>query len=208
MSLKWIPNALTGLRLLAAPCVAFLLYAMFATDDAILREFYASAAFTVFVIAALTDWLDGFAARKLDAASELGAKLDLWADKIIVFAVLLACLPFLPILAMLGLFSLSGRDIIIMRLRAMRPDVNLKATFLAKSKTAVVMTGMAMAMAGYAFTLLATRIGDTDGAELMHLITRLGLSLYTFGCVLSLGTGYQYLQAAFTSGTDSPSEDI
>ena len=203
MSVKWIPNALTGLRILAAPFVAFLVYAMFATDDVILKEFYASAAFTLFVLAAATDWLDGYFARKLDASSALGAKLDLWADKIIVFAVLVACLPFMPVLAIIGLFSLSIRDIVIMRLRAMRPDVNLKATFLAKSKTAVIMTGMAMAMAGYAFALLAIRLGDPDGAAIMHIVTRLGLSLYAFGCVLSLGTGYQYLQAAFTSASDS-----
>ena len=205
MSLKWIPNALTFLRLLAAPFVTLLIYATFTTETASLQQFYASAAFVLFVVAAITDWFDGYFARKLDATSEIGAKLDLWADKVIVFAVLVGCLSFLPILALLGLVALSGRDIIIMRLRATRPDVNLKATFLAKSKTAIVMTGIAVALAGYAFTLLAINSGNPETASLMQTLTRLGLSLYTFGCILSLGTGYQYLQAAFTSPNDSPS---
>jgi len=205
MSLKWIPNALTFLRLAAAPFVTILLFQMFSAEDLALKEVYASAAFTLFTLAAITDWFDGFVARKLDAASELGAKLDLWADKVIVLAVLLGTLPFLPLLAVLGLFSLSVRDIVIMRLRAQRPDVNLKATFLAKSKTAVIMVGMAMAMAGYAFTLLSLRIEDPGSAHFMSLLTRIGLSLYVFGCVLSLGTGYQYIQAALAQPSDSKS---
>lgn len=196
MSLKWIPNALTILRLLAAPFVTILLLKMFSAEDPALKEVYAGIAFTLFTLAAITDWFDGFAARKLDAASELGAKLDLWADKLIVFAVLLGMLPSLPLLAVFGLVSLSVRDIMIMRLRAKRPDVNLKATFLAKSKTAVIMVGIAMAIAGYAFNLTSLRLDDADNAYYMHLIMRIGCSLFVFGCVLSLGTGFQYLQAA------------
>jgi len=199
MSLKWIPNALSCLRLIAAPIVAVLLYLAFATHDVALKEMYVGAAFVLFVIAAITDWFDGFFARKLDAASELGAKLDLWADKLIVLAVLLAALLFFPILAVIGLLSLSVRDALIMRLRAQRPDVNLKATFLAKSKTAIVMLGMAVAMGGYAFALAALRIDDQSGLYFMRLVTRFGLSLFVFGCVLSLGTGYQYMRAAMAT---------
>ena len=203
MSLKWIPNALTIVRIAAAPFVTFLLISMFTTQDAVLKELYAGTAFTVFTLAAVTDWFDGFLARKLDAASELGAKLDLWADKIIVLAVLLGTIVHMPILSLIGIFSLSLRDIVIMRLRAARPDVNLKATFLAKSKTAVIMAGMATAMLGYAFMLAALRLEDASGAHMMNLLMRLGLGAYVFGCVLSLGTGYQYVQAAITHPRDS-----
>lgn len=203
MSLKWIPNAVTIVRIAAAPVVTYLLVSMFTAEDTVLKEFYAGSAFTVFTLAAITDWFDGFLARKLDAASDLGAKLDLWADKIIVLAVLLGSVAFLPMLAWVGLISLSLRDIVIMRLRAVRPDVNLKATFLAKSKTAVVMAGMATAMIGYAFMLAALRVDDSSGAHAMNLIMRLGLCAYVFGCVLSLGTGYQYIQAAVGQRPDS-----
>jgi len=196
MSLKWIPNALTLLRIAAAPFVAYLVWKTLSSPEVFQKEIFASIAFTLFTLAAVTDWFDGFLARKLDAASELGAKLDLWADKIIVFAVLLGAVPVLPLLAGIGLLALTGRDIYIMQLRAARPDVNLKATFLAKSKTAVIMGGMAIAMLGYALAMRGLRIEDTGGADVMFMICRLGLSLYIFGCVLSLGTGLQYIQAA------------
>lgn len=196
MSLKWLPNALSILRISAAPFIAFFVWQALGAQEAIIKEAYAIMAFAVFAIAAITDWFDGFLARKLDAASELGAKLDLWADKTIVFAVLIGALPFLPILAVFGLFALSGRDIFIMRLRASRPDVNLKATFLAKSKTAIIMGGMALAMLGYGLALSAVRSGYNANADLMFTLCRIGLSLYVFGCVLSLGTGLQYAQAA------------
>lgn len=196
MSVKWIPNAVTILRLIAAPFVTLLIVATFRAETIVMKELYASAAFTLFTLAAVTDWVDGFLARKLNAASALGAKLDLWADKIIVLGVLLGALPYLPILAVFGLIALTARDIIIMRLRATRPDVNLKATFLAKSKTAIIMGGMAIAMAGYAFAMGGLRAGDDEMTRMMIVLARFGLSLYVFGCVLSLGTGYQYLQAA------------
>lgn len=202
MSLKWLPNALTLLRIIAAPFVTLLLIMTFSTNEIAYKELYISTAFTLFAVAAATDWLDGVLARKLGATSELGAKLDLWADKIIVFAVLIGALFALPLLAVIGLVSLSARDLFIMRLRAKRPDVNLKASFLAKSKTAIIMAGMAIAMAGYAFTLQALRL-DNEGEYITNIITRIGLSLYVFGCVLSLGTAYQYVNAALQQTGDS-----
>lgn len=205
MSVKWIPNVLTLLRFAAAPVVTFLLVSMFQADTLHMKEAFASAAFTVFALAAATDWLDGYMARKLGALSDFGAKIDLWADKIIVLAVLIGALPFLPFLAIGGLITLTVRDVFVMRLRARRPEVNLKATFLAKSKTAIIMAGMAMAMAGYAFTISAIRQEDPETARLMMIITRAGLSLFVFGCVLSLGTAFQYFQAA--SATVRPSVD-
>lgn len=196
MSLKWIPNALTFLRIGAAPFVGFLVWKALGSEEIYLKEIFASMAFTLFTIAAVTDWFDGFLARMLDASSEFGAKLDLWADKILVFAVLVGALQHLPILAIFGLITLSARDIYIMRLRSARPDVNLKATFLAKSKTAIIMGGMALAMIGHALAMRGLRIGDAGGAEIMFIACRAGLSIYIFGCVLSLGTALQYVQQA------------
>ena len=191
MSLKWLPNAFTLLRIIAAPAIALFVVRALGSSDAAEQAHYANLAFITFSLAALTDWVDGVLARALDATSELGAKLDLWADKIIVLAVLLAALAYLPIFAILGLICLSLRDVLVMRLRASRPDVNLKATFLAKSKTAIVMAGMALAMLGFFLSMNAASFNDTNGASDLMILTRIGLSLYVFGCVLSLGTGYE-----------------
>lgn len=195
MSLKWLPNALSWLRILAAPVIGVFMYLSLGSGPATARAEFAYIAFGLFVAAALTDWLDGFAARKLGAESELGAKLDLWGDKILVACALLAILPTLPLLACFGLVTLSVRDMFIMRLRARRPDVNLKATFLAKSKTAIIMAAMALCLFGYAGYMRAMP-DDAETMAAMRLVVRLGLSMFVFGCVLSLGTALQYVQAA------------
>lgn len=199
MSLKWLPNTLTAIRIAAAPVICWLIFAALASNEAPIKEMYASVAFALFTLAAMTDWLDGFLARKLDAASAFGAKLDLWADKILVLAVLLGMLAFFPLIAIIGLLSLSVRDVLIMRLRATRPDVNLKATFLAKSKTAIIMAAMGICLFGYAFTMQGIRNTDEAMVDAMVTIIRIGLSLFMFGCVLSLGTALQYYQAAMKS---------
>src|ERR1700754_1747381 len=76
-----LPNALTILRILLVPVyvVAFVLPG----DVARL------VAFGVFVIAGVSDWLDGFAARKLKAGSDFGRMLDPIADKVLVAVALM-----------------------------------------------------------------------------------------------------------------------
>jgi CDP-diacylglycerol--glycerol-3-phosphate 3-phosphatidyltransferase len=196
MTLSWIPNAVTLLRIAAAPIVGWLVWAFLNGDSLEFREVYAGLAFGIFTLAAVTDWLDGYLARALDATSEFGAKLDLWADKILVFAVLIGVVSAYPLIAIFGLLCLSVRDLLVMRLRAKRPDVNLKATFLAKSKTAIIMGAMSICMLAYALAMSAARQNAIEQMELMVTICRVGLSVFVFGCVLSLGTGMQYFLAA------------
>jgi cardiolipin synthase len=71
--LRHIPNLITILRLMAAPFAAWLL------AEARYRE-----ALGVVVLAGLTDWFDGFAARHLNAAGKTGVILDPLADKILL----------------------------------------------------------------------------------------------------------------------------
>lgn len=204
MSLNWLPNALTIARIVAAPIIGWLVWRVTIPGDAEHLALLATWAFILFVAAALTDWLDGYLARKLDVASALGAKLDLWADKILVTGVLVGALPNFPLLALAGLLSLTVRDFLIMYLRARRPDVNLKATFLAKSKTAVVMTGMGIIL--LAMTLYFQAAIDTYKPDIPWLRWLLftGIALYALGCLLSLYTGLQYARAALAKPTPNP----
>mgnify|MGYP000610136516 CR=1 FL=1 len=73
----WIPNALTGLRLCAAPGVPvmFLYFARPAADG---------LALGLFVVASMTDWIDGYLARRWGQESKFGAMLDPIADKAMV----------------------------------------------------------------------------------------------------------------------------
>jgi CDP-diacylglycerol--glycerol-3-phosphate 3-phosphatidyltransferase len=79
--LKQVPNILTfGRLVLTILFLVMLLYIPQAND----RIFTFDAAFAVFIIAALTDIIDGPIARKLNVASKLGRMLDPLADKILV----------------------------------------------------------------------------------------------------------------------------
>src|ERR1700728_1396277 len=76
-----LPNALTVLRLLLVP--VFVVAFVIPGDAARL------IAFLVFVVASISDWLDGFAARKLKAGSDFGRMLDPIADKVLVAVALM-----------------------------------------------------------------------------------------------------------------------
>lgn len=79
--IKKVPNLLTGLRLLLVPVMVFLLACEFPKS----REL----AIAVFILAALTDWIDGWVARKFSAISESGKLLDPIADKLLVLSALI-----------------------------------------------------------------------------------------------------------------------
>ena len=108
-----IPNLLTWLRILLIPLVVGVFYTPDAWLDATDKNQLATF---MFVMAAVTDWLDGWLARKLDQQSAFGAFLDPVADKLMVTAALV-------ILVQLGrcdsiiALVIIGREITISALR-------------------------------------------------------------------------------------------
>jgi len=76
-----LPNALTILRIVLVP--------VFAVAFVMPGDISRIMAFLIFVIAGVSDWLDGFAARKLNAGSEFGRMLDPIADKVLVAVALM-----------------------------------------------------------------------------------------------------------------------
>jgi len=134
-----VPNILTVARIAAAPCVA-LAFVVFA------RPMADWIALGLFAVAGLTDFLDGWLARRLGQTSAIGAMLDPIADKAMV-AIALAVL--------LGLFGLEAwivvpvaiillREVIVSGLREYLGDVKLPVTPLAKWKTSVQMVAIAL----------------------------------------------------------------
>ena len=78
-----LPILLTILRIIAAPIIAILIWRETSNGQLII-------AFVLFCVAGLTDWLDGYLARKLNLESHLGRILDPIADKVLLACVLLA----------------------------------------------------------------------------------------------------------------------
>lgn len=73
MFLRLLPHAITLLRLLAAPAIAWLI---------LQRRF--REALALVLLAGITDWLDGFAARKLKVSGQIGVVFDPLADKVLL----------------------------------------------------------------------------------------------------------------------------
>ena len=108
--LTW-PNILTGLRFAAIPLLVVLLMLPQTTLIAFVAWF-------VFALAAFTDWLDGYLARKFDNETVLGKLMDPLADKLLVTAALLMLIPLDRIPAWICLIIIS-REIIITGIRGL-----------------------------------------------------------------------------------------
>jgi CDP-diacylglycerol--glycerol-3-phosphate 3-phosphatidyltransferase len=123
-----LPNILTMLRIAAIPLLATLLLSP--TREA---GFWAAA---VFAIASITDWLDGYLARRMGIVTVFGKFLDPIADKLIVMAAMIMILPFDRVPAWMVLVIL-GREIIITGLRgiASSEGIVIPASDLGKFKT-------------------------------------------------------------------------
>jgi CDP-diacylglycerol--glycerol-3-phosphate 3-phosphatidyltransferase len=76
MNIKHLPNLLTLIRILAIPVLVFVFYLPFWWSHL--------AASIIFLLASITDWLDGYFARTLQLSTRLGAFLDPVADKLMV----------------------------------------------------------------------------------------------------------------------------
>ena len=112
-------------------------------------SFYNYLAFVLFIVAGLTDYLDGYIARKTDTETQLGALLDLIADKLLVslvmvWMVFLTHNPFIVIPALI----IVSRELVISMLRQyviekkVRKD--LSVSFIGKSKTTIQLIAISM----------------------------------------------------------------
>ncbi|MGR3344466.1 MAG: CDP-diacylglycerol--glycerol-3-phosphate 3-phosphatidyltransferase [Paracoccaceae bacterium] len=204
------PNILTILRLIAAPAVAVMF--LYFT-----RPWADWFALTIFVLAALTDWFDGFLARAWKQETKFGTMLDPIADKAMVLIALMVIIgyssmsPWLVLPATVILF----REVFISGLREFLGDKagTLKVTRLAKWKTSAQMVAIAVLFSQGVFEhyfgmsvmgmdrllisdILNDRIEDVLGLGWkysgMIWSGRIGLWLLWFAAALTLVTGIDY----------------
>ncbi len=139
-----LPNLLTLSRIFLIP-VFVIVYAIPGEGTYI----YAAG---LFALAAFTDWLDGYIARRLNQTTAFGAFLDPVADKLIVVTALVVLIGHhhTPWLTLPGLI-IVGREIVISALREWMAEMNrrgvITVTWLAKVKTTFQMTAVVVLLA-------------------------------------------------------------
>ncbi len=183
-----LPNVLTYLRILAVPAVMVMLLAG-------LQDAGRWLALAIYVLACITDWLDGYLARVWHQQSALGRMLDPIADKLLVGATLLALTGDRTIanLALLPAAVILCREILVSGLREFLAELNvqIRVTRLAKWKTTLQMIALGVLIAGPA------------GDKIVPHTSEVGLALLWLAAGLTLITGYDYLKAAVRHAIDT-----
>lgn len=132
-----LPNSITLSRLLGLPIVVYCLYG----DELTTRWI----GFGVFLIAALTDWLDGYLARKLDLVTDLGKFLDPLVDKLLILIPLLILID-LHLVSAVGVCLILARELTIAGWRVGQTQIS-GANIWGKLKTTSQIVAIAMIIA-------------------------------------------------------------
>jgi cardiolipin synthase len=137
-----IPTALTWLRIVLIPVFVGVYYAPDAWLSQMARDWTGMG---VFALAAITDWLDGYLARRWGQTSAFGAFLDPVADKLMVAAALILLVALGRADAWLAIIII-GREIAISALREWMAQLgrsrNVAVAFVGKIKTVAQMTAL------------------------------------------------------------------
>ena len=175
-----LPNILTWIRIATIPVFVY----CFFSD----LEFARPIAGTLFGFAAITDWLDGYAARKLGQTSKFGEFLDPVADKLMVTIAVVLLVQGDPrvTVAMIAVVII-GREITVSALREWMASVGERAQ-VAVSWTGKVKTGFQMF--GIAFMVYESPLLGLD-------IYPIGYWLLIIASVMTLWSMIVYLRAAW-----------
>jgi CDP-diacylglycerol--glycerol-3-phosphate 3-phosphatidyltransferase len=173
-----LPNILTLLRIVLIPVLVVVYYLPW-------PEHFMLAS-GVFVVASLTDWLDGHFARKMNLSTEFGAFLDPVADKLIVATALILLLethstPWFAIPALI----IIGREIVISALREWMAEIGERAS-VAVSSIGKIKTGFQM------LSIIVLLAADPQ-SELIWV----GMVLLYVAAIMTLWSMVIYLKAAW-----------
>tara|TARA_A100000164_G_scaffold346570_1_gene347317 strand:- start:564 stop:1139 length:576 start_codon:yes stop_codon:yes gene_type:complete len=185
-SLMTIPNSLTLVRIMLIPILVVVFYLPF--------NWTGLAAAVIFSAAAITDWFDGYLARKLNQFSDFGAFLDPVADKLMVAVALVVLLERYPHLWFsFPAMIIIGREIVISALREWMAEIG-KRTSVAVSYVGKLKTTLQM----IAIIILLAQITLDN-----HWIEFIGFVALYVAAGLTLWSMVVYLRAAWPDFKDS-----
>lgn len=176
--MKWtLSNQLTISRVLLIPLLALVFY--------LPGEAGHFGAALLFSLASLTDWLDGYLARRRDEVTAFGRFLDPVADKLLVATALVLLVEAGRTPALLAAIII-GREIVISALREWLAQVSsiVHVSLLGKWKTAVQM-----------IAIICLLLHEDILGMNMHLI---GLVMLWLAALLTLWSAYEYLRDAWS----------
>jgi CDP-diacylglycerol--glycerol-3-phosphate 3-phosphatidyltransferase len=177
-----LPNLLTMARVAAVPLIVVIML-----SDSREAGFWAAA---IFGAAAVTDFIDGWLARKWGVVTVLGKFLDPLADKLIVLAALIMLVPFGRVPAW-AVFALLAREIIVTGLRSIASSegIVIDASDLGKYKTIYQMAAIPGLLLHYDYYWF---FGVQS--ELLHVnMHNYGMFFFSIALALTLWSGFDYL---------------
>jgi CDP-diacylglycerol--glycerol-3-phosphate 3-phosphatidyltransferase/cardiolipin synthase len=181
-----IPNMLTLFRIAMIPLFVWIFYLPQQMLAAHWVNFYATLIFT---LAAITDWLDGYLARRLNQTSAFGAFLDPVADKLMVVAALVVLVALGRVGAVVALIII-GREIAISALREWMAGVgaggSVAVATIGKVKTAAQMIAIPFLLYFQPLSLLGIQLD----------VAAIGTVLIYIAAILTLVSMAYYLHAA------------
>ncbi|MGV8959245.1 MAG: CDP-diacylglycerol--glycerol-3-phosphate 3-phosphatidyltransferase [Stenotrophomonas sp.] len=185
-----IPTWLTLLRILMIPVLVVVFYLPYPWTN------FASAA--IFGFAAITDWLDGWVARRYELHSAFGAFLDPVADKLMVAVALFLIVQGHPT-AWMAFWAavIVGREIAVSALREWMAEIGQRAkvrvAMIGKVKTTAQMVALLCLL--YSVSPNAAIVDIWMGVPVFHV----GDWTLAIAALLTLWSGIQYLHAAWPS---------
>jgi len=179
-----LPNILTYGRIVAVPIVVGCMFWQSILDGHLWLRWFALA---VFIAAGISDFLDGYFARMWAQQSSLGRMLDPIADKLLVSSCLLmlAAEDTIHGWSLFAAIVILCREILVSGLREYLAElrVSIPVTRLAKWKTTLQLVAVGFLIAGDA------------GDAVIPVVTKIGILLLWLSALLTLYTGWDYLQA-------------
>jgi CDP-diacylglycerol--glycerol-3-phosphate 3-phosphatidyltransferase len=175
-----LPTAITLFRIALIPLFVIVFYLPFSWANI--------AATAIFVVAALSDWVDGYLARSMQLESSFGAFLDPVADKLMVVVIIVLLVQANPsIYVALPSVVIVAREISISALREwmaqLGSSTTVKVSFIGKTKTVLQMVALGMMI--FSEPLMGLPIFD------------IGLVTYYVAAILTIMSLAIYLRAAW-----------
>ena len=178
-----LPNLLTISRIIVIPVIFLAIY--------IHTAWWSLLTAVLFIVAAVTDYLDGYLARSRNETSAFGRLLDPIADKLLVVSALLIIVAnhLVDEISYIPVCIIMCREILVSGLREFLAEVKvgMPVTRLAKWKTAVQMTALSM--------ILVSAVSSAYPENMfVSVVGVVGEILLWIAGVLTFITGYQYFQ--------------